>query len=297
MDTDGKTVITPGYTYLSPFCHDVALARTDTDNSTAYSLINTKGSTVMTFPEDMTPVSTMITAELLPVKRTEGCGFINLQGDYRAMPAKVTDIKEYNNDYFVYLSSDLHEGAMSIYYDEVLPAEYDRIKLLGSDRFVACAGGEWNLYNEKGAKVASLSDYKDVYVLQQWPFESDFSLMGRTPEDKINLLDENGREVTTTDFTNIKFNSYKSIVSDYLNLTDPGHEPHRRQPGGVCGHQPCVDPQHQGALLPSHRLGLQQRADSPRGDHIPRAEQQFIPLDIRRPRNHHPHPRSHRATV
>lgn len=218
VDTDGKTVITPGYTYLSPFCHDVALARTDTDNSTAYSLINTKGSTVMTFPEDMKPLSPMITAELLPVKRTEGCGFINLQGDYRAMPAKVTDIKEYNNDYFVYLSSDLHEGAMSIYYDEVLPAEYDRIKLLDSDRFVACAGGEWNLYNEKGAKVASLSDYKDVYVLQQWPFESDFSLMGRTPEDKINLLDENGREVTTTDFTNIKFNSYKSIVSDYLDI-------------------------------------------------------------------------------
>lgn len=233
VDTDGKTVITPGYTYLSPFCHDVALARTETDNTTTYSLINTRGSAVMTFPEDMQPLSPVITAELLPVKRADGCGFINLQGDYRAMPAKVTDIKEYNNDYFVYLSSDLHEGAMSIYYDEILPPEDDRIKMSGPDRFVACAGGEWNLYNEKGAKVASLSDYKEVFVLKQWPFESDFSLMALTPEGKVNLLDENGHEVTSTDFANIKFNTFKSLTSDYLDinvLTEAVTE--RLEPGG-----------------------------------------------------------------
>lgn len=227
IDRDGNIVIEPKYFTLSAFNDGIALASVKVENDSItddlelnlkYMLIDKKGETIYTLPDDMTPAIYSMQSGVLAVKKGEKCGFINKKGEFRAMPSKVKEISEVYGNIFTYLNSDDKFGVMNMEKEDVVRAKYETLYIVNDDLFLAMRDKKWSLINSKDERLHKFEDMKHVFSISTLgQFSSKFQFLTCDENDIYTLVDKNGNQIGKEEFSNI-YIGWNDVTSDYFDM-------------------------------------------------------------------------------
>lgn len=165
VNTSGDYIVAPRYDGAMFFSEGYALVCVKRDAGDRYHLIDTNGDEVLTLKKGYEPVSFTVRYGMIAVKNGDGRIILVSvpSGDEHKCPAKVKNIHEYDNRYYVYSNDDLEYGLMKIDGDDqVLRSRFSYINFGVDNTFVAGNNKGNYIYNGEGEEKSSLGDYRWV---------------------------------------------------------------------------------------------------------------------------------------
>lgn len=236
INTDGEVVIKPTFDGLYLFSEGVAVAcdkkkkgDDEWDYEYRYYIIDKKGEKKCTLRSDMEPMSTYFHDGRLAVRKGEGdkakCGFIDKKGEFTALPSKVKEIIDYNDDVIVYSNGDGKYGVMDYKGEDIIRAKYDRLSLISSKRFLTAREKneekyeyKWKVLDNKGEAVLEIEDAKHVWNLQaeyRPLFKCEFPLIVGEDEHVYYFIDDKGEKIGK-EFYDFSLSINTNVQSQYF---------------------------------------------------------------------------------
>lgn len=225
IDRDGNVVIEPKYYTINTFNDGIALASIKEENdslsdvSIKYMIIDKKGETIYTLPDNITPANYTIQSGVLAVNKDEKCGFINKKGEFRAMPSKVKQISEIHGSIFTYINSENKYGVMNMDKEDVVRAKYESLYIVDDDLFLAMRDNKWSLINSKDERLHKFEDIKHVFSINTLgQFSSKFQFITCDENDIYTLVDKNGNQIGHEEFSSFAI-TWNYVTSEYFDMT------------------------------------------------------------------------------
>ena len=219
VDTDGKVVIAPKYSFGGPFCEGVAVVCTS-DKPFApeaeYAIIDKKGEVIKKFKAGTTPISFRFHEGRLALHDpNERVIMVDKKGETLVkLPAKAKTAYIWDNDYIVFKDEDGKSGVMDYEGEVLVRAKYDNIQIIGSNRFLGNIGESDEtkaiIFDKDGEEEMRIDSYKNGVL---W-----MSQYGLTGNDKktVTFLDDEGKARKNAEFASVGGIHPGTIRSDFF---------------------------------------------------------------------------------
>lgn len=222
VDTKGEMAIAPKYDVVNAFHEGYAVVAIYKDGEPSRYVINKKGETVFNIKDryDINSYDGIRVKDgLLPVydAEKEKFGFLNLKGEFIAVPSKVDDILDFNNEVFVFEDEEGDCGVISLAKDneQIIRSKYDDIVIISSTEFLVDYDADYYVLNDKDERIIDLSDYDDVVPCQISATQCYIAQEGRVSM----LLDKEGKKIGDVEFyeeRRYEYDDEACISSDYF---------------------------------------------------------------------------------
>lgn len=219
LDKDGKNVIKPTYKYAYNFADGLAVVAQEvgdsTETKTEYVVINKKGETVFKIKEGYELDSRQFEYGYLSAKNDDRCVLIDKKGEVIKFPAKINDIRMYNEKYVIFSNEDRMFGVADMKGEILIRPKYETIMFDEGNNFLACKDSkdkEILRLNKDGEEVAKF-DFENMYYLGKFGY---LAKDGNT----TSLVDKEGKAICKDDFYDFGMRIQASrgdIESDYFN--------------------------------------------------------------------------------
>lgn len=201
IDTKGKVVIEPKYSYVSVFNEGLCLVqRIEKDKDTLMVIINKDGKEIKKLPKDISIESTVFEEGKLYAKIGTGenrrCAFFDAKGEImRKLPKKVKRVSDYQGDYYIYSDEEGNKGVNNMKDETVIRAKYESMEFVGKKTFLVEKGDKWNLIDDEDNVIKTFEDYTIMRYSDDWE-----CLLGTDSDDKTELLNTKGEKISNEAF-------------------------------------------------------------------------------------------------
>ena len=218
--TNGQTGIRPRFTDANDFRDGVAICCTSEKtygDEAKYVIINKKGETVKSLNKGVEPISSVFESGRIPVSDTDGrVLMLDKKGEtVTKLPAKAKGVKDWNKKYVVFADENDNYGVMDFEGEVVIRPKYDRIEIIGSDRFLAKEINDDDcrsfILDKDGEEELRIDNYKHG---ARWYCQ--FGLVGRDKNTET-FLEDDGKARKNAEFYSIGGKKPYKIFSDYFN--------------------------------------------------------------------------------
>lgn len=221
IDTKGKVVIEPKYSYVSVFNEGLCLVqRIEKDKDTLMVIINKDGKEVKKLPKDISIESNVFKEGKLYAKIGTGenrrCAFFDTKGEImRKLPKKVKWVSDYQGDYYIYSDEEGNKGVNNMKDETVIRAKYESMEFVGKKTFLVEKGDKWNLIDDEDNVIKTFEDYTIMRYFDDWE-----CLLGTDSDGKTELLNIKGEKISNEAFILGKsfYPCASGVNSDYFDV-------------------------------------------------------------------------------
>ncbi|MDE6300771.1 MAG: WG repeat-containing protein [Muribaculaceae bacterium] len=219
IDKTGQLVVSPKYDYAWKFSEGLALVKIESEKynfQTEYIIIDKDGNQVYKLPEGFTPQINWYNYGFLLVQdRNDHIVFIDKNGEKAYIcPNKVKSVNNYNSEYFVFRNDDGYYGVMDFDFNVVIRPKYDRIMIMGNDKFLASEGDNYYVLDKDGNQSVKFDEYEFVAWTGKWNFIA-------RDKHTFCFLNAEGKMIKNSEFDDVNPNIPAAHVrSDYLKVSD-----------------------------------------------------------------------------
>ena len=221
IDTKGKVVIEPKYSYVSVFNEGLCLVqRIEKDKDTLIVIINKDGKEIKKLPKDISIESTIFEEGKLYAKIGTGenrrCVFFDTKGEImRKLPKKVKRVSDYQGDYYIYSDEEGNKGVNNMKDETVIRAKYESMEFVGKNTFLVEKGDKWNLIDDEDNVIKTFEDYTIMRYFDDWE-----CLLGTDSDGKTELLNTKGEKISNEAFvlSNSFYPCVSGVNSDYFDV-------------------------------------------------------------------------------
>lgn len=221
IDTKGKVVIEPKYSYVSVYNEGLCLVqKIEKNKDTLMVIINKDGKEVKKLPKDISIESTVFEEGKLYAKIGTGenrrCAFFDTKGEImRKLPKKVKRVSDYQGDYYIYNDEEGNKGVNNMKDETVIRAKYESMEFVGKKTFLVEKGDKWNLIDDEDNVIKTFEDYTIMSYSDAWE-----CLLGTDSDGKTELLNTKGEKISNEAFVlrNSFYPSASGVNSDYFDV-------------------------------------------------------------------------------
>lgn len=219
VNTEGKVVIAPKYTFFAPFDDGVAVVCTSDEPlapEAEYAIIDKKGDVVKKFKAGTTPIGFRFQEGRLALRDSnERVVMVDKKGETLVkLPAKVKAVYAWDSDYIVFKDEDGKYGVMDYEGEVLVRAKYDNIQIIGSNRFLGNIEESDEtkaiIFDKDGEEEMRIDSYKNGVI-----WMSQFGLCGHDKKT-FTFLEEDGKARKNAEFANIGGIHAGTIRSDFF---------------------------------------------------------------------------------
>ncbi|MGM9852759.1 MAG: WG repeat-containing protein [Muribaculaceae bacterium] len=230
-DTEGKTVIAPGYSEASDFHDGVALARLPkegADFGAEYVIIDKKGKEIKKFDLGTKPQGKRFFAGRLVVCDKDGrFSIADKKGETVAkLPETVKMVSDWNDDYVIYSDeepepsvSEYSYGVMNYRGETVIGPKYSQLQIIGPDSFL----GTEKTQDGQTRVVILDEDGKARMQTGNYPYGAvwlaQFGILG-SGSTGLKFVKDNGKSRLKAAFARVGGLAPEFINSEYFNAKD-----------------------------------------------------------------------------
>lgn len=221
IDTKGKVVIEPKYSYVSVFNEGLCLVqRIEKDKDTLMVIINKDGKEIKKLPKDIFIGNTVFEEGKLYAKIGTGenrrCVFFDTKGEImRKLPKKVKRVSDYQGDYYIYSDEEGNKGVNNMKDETVIRAKYESMEFVGKKTFLVEKGDKLNLIDDEDNVIKTFEDYTIMRYSDDWE-----CLLGTDSDGKTELLNTKGEKISNEAFVlrNSFYPCVSGVNSDYFDV-------------------------------------------------------------------------------
>lgn len=221
IDTKGKVVIEPKYSYVSVFNEGLCLVqRIEKNKDTLMVIINKDGKEIKKLPKDISIESSVFEEGKLYAKIGTGenrrCAFFDTKGEImRKLPKKVKRVSDYQGDYYIYSDEEGNKGVNNMKDETVIRAKYESMEFVGKKTFLVEKGDKWNLIDDEDNVIKTFEDYTIMRYSDYWE-----CLLGTDSDGKTELLNTKGEKISNEAFVlrNSFYPCVSGVNSDYFDV-------------------------------------------------------------------------------
>lgn len=225
ISPDGSVLIQPTWNLILPFLEDYTLAaKYDNEETQAY-LIDKSGNTIAKVNGN--PTGNVFMYGRIALFEPDGTlGFMDSTGAFSKVPAKVSNIKQWNKDYYVF-GDGSSMGLMTFDGETVIRPKYDSMIILPNGNIYAELDGKNLILTPQGEEITRLPNtYVLDFISLPMVFNSDFCIVGN--KSVKNFYNENGEETGTAFLDILGSLQFGGVETDYFDvdkvvatITDP----------------------------------------------------------------------------
>lgn len=215
-DTSGEYVITPAYDMAAGFNEGYAVVYSSRDGSGRYYIIDRNGDRALTLKKDYEPAAYSVKYGRIAVKdENDRVILVSVpDGEEQRMPARVSQVIDYNDRYCIYSTEDGDCGVVSMDgHESVMRPRFSYIDFRGKGFLAGNSKGS-ALYDGEGEQEISLGDYKWVHG------EGKFGLFALDGNYYV-VLDDDGkvrRGAEYDDYNTMWYAGKERLESDYFDV-------------------------------------------------------------------------------
>jgi len=221
IDTKGKVVIEPKYSYVSVFNEGLCLVqKIEKNKDTLMVIINKDGKEVKKLPKDISIGSNVFEEGKLYAKIGTGenrrCVFFDTKGEImRKLPKKVKRVSDYQGDYYIYSDEEGNKGVNNMKDETIIRAKYESMEFVGKKTFLVEKGDKWNLIDDEDNVIKTFEDYTIMSYSDDWE-----CLLGTDSDGKTELLNTKGEKISNEAFILAKtfYPCTSGVNSDYFDV-------------------------------------------------------------------------------
>lgn len=214
VDTKGEMVIKPQYDIVYNYSDGIGLVGIDkSDGGRQYSLIDSKGETLLKLKDSYDDIEPFIMGESIIVKQGDRMIVVNTKGEETRLPAKVKDVIACNEEYIIFRDDEV--GVATLDGEIIIRPRYESIAFGSDNTFITNKAGndEVEILNDKGETVMKL-DYPKADEIADFGY---FAQDGKI----IVLLDKEGKPKSNEEYYEVNnLIAEGSVHSDYFNISE-----------------------------------------------------------------------------
>lgn len=216
IDNKGKIVVEPKYDGVTGYSEGYAIAWKDIDKENEkkdYFIVDKNGKEIKKLPSGSGP-NMFKDGKIVCYGESGRVLLVNTKGEIvKKFPTKVTEVREYNKDYYIYRDKDAKCGLNNMKDESLIRAKYTDLSFVGDDRFLANRNNKYTLI-DKGDNVITTFDFEDNL---HWAyFDEDLSMIvARYLDSRQEFFDIEGKRLANESYY-VEENDC-SIHSDYFN--------------------------------------------------------------------------------
>ncbi len=227
IDTEGNMVISPNYTNAFPFINDYTIVnKAGEKDILEWYVIDKEGNIKLKIDDKYKPRmigDVYIKDDLVLVTCSGGdkLGFLNLRGDFISLPSKVCDVKDFNNEVFVFENKEGKCGVMSLddNMTQLIRPKYDNITIISTNEYFVSYNDKNYVVNKEDERIIDFQDYTFVRYMNS-PFTGIILPKNYFVGDGDvgYFVDKKGKKTSKTEFYDIAFYGFTEISSIYCEI-------------------------------------------------------------------------------
>lgn len=214
INTSGEVAVEPKYVWATDFSGGKAIVVKDFSDEKKYSVIDTKGEKLFSFPANVKNVNGGFSYGMIyTTDVNDHVVFYDDNGELKhKCPAKVKSVDAFNKDYIIFRDDDYKVGVINFDDEVVVRPKFNSIQIVDGDKFLANDGDKYLLLDSEGNEIRRFEDYRDVVWFGQYNY------IASEKNTKL-FLDSEGKPVKNAEFERVYLDlDFSRVLSDYFDM-------------------------------------------------------------------------------